>query len=92
MINANINPGKVHPLKLILFSGLLVGSLDILAAFVDYNLATGKNPFVILKFIASGVFRKTALTGNGGMYAWGLFFHFVIAFSFTIFFIGFTQK
>ncbi len=71
MINANMNPGKMRPLKLILLSGLLVGTLDILAAFVDYYIATGKNPLIILKFIASGVFRKTALTGNGGMYAWG---------------------
>ena len=34
-----------HPLKKVLLSGLLVGTLDILAAFVDVYVNTGKKPF-----------------------------------------------
>lgn len=74
------------PLKLILLSGLLVGSLDILAAFVNYYIATGKGPEGVLKYIASGVFGMEAFNGNTGMLGWGLLFHFLIAFSFTFFY------
>lgn len=69
----------------ILLSGLLVGSLDLLFAFVDFMGATGKDPAIILKFIASGLLGKPALTGNTGVAVAGLLLHYLIAFSFTSF-------
>lgn len=69
---------------MLLLAGLLVGSLDILAAFTDYYIATGKGPEGVLRYIASGVFGKEAFTGGSSMIFWGLFFHFVIAYSFTV--------
>jgi len=81
----NLNQ-NIKPIKLILLTGLLVGSLDIISAFVDYYIARGGNPFIVLRFIASGIFRNTALTGSGIMYFWGLLFHFIIAYSFTFLF------
>lgn len=73
-------------IKLILLSGLVVGTLDILAAFVDYYVATGNGPSGVLRYIASGVFGNEAFAGSNVMIFWGLFFHYVIAYSFTILF------
>jgi hypothetical protein len=80
------------PVRFLVFCWLLVGTLDIASAFLDYYLSSGKNPFIILLFIAEGVFGKAAFTGGDIMYAWGLSFHYFIAFCFTmIFFYGFVR-
>lgn len=70
----------------VLKAGLLVGTLDILAAFLHYFIKTNKDPLPVLKFIASGIFGKEAFTGGNSMYTWGLVFHFIIAIAFTFFF------
>lgn len=80
-------------LKTILLTGLLVGSLDILAAFVDYMIATGgKNPVLVLKYIASAAVGKPAFTGGAGIALLGLLFHFIIAYSFTFLFFWLYSK
>ena len=83
---------KKNNLELILLSGLLVGTLDIVSACVDYYIATGKGPEGVLRFVASGVFGQEAFTGNNAMLIWGLLFHYLIAFSFTIFFFWLYPK
>ncbi len=70
----------------VLKAGLLAGTLDIVCAMTHYYIRSGKNPANVLYFIASGVFDKAAFSGGAGMAMWGLFFHFFIAFSWTIFF------
>jgi hypothetical protein len=71
----------------ILISGILVGSLDILSAFLFVFIKTGKpQVFNILKFIASGIFGKAASTGGRKMILAGLILHYLIAFLFTVFF------
>ncbi len=77
---------KTNFLKTIVLAGLLVGSLDILAAFISFYIQTGRNPIVVLKYIASAVFGKKAYAGDAMMPALGLLFHFMIAFIWTIFF------
>jgi hypothetical protein len=72
--------------KAILTAGLVAGTLDILAAFTQFYIRTGKNPLVILKYIASGVFGKEALSGGTAVMIWGLVFHYMIAFGATLFF------
>lgn len=69
-----------HPglLKAILLAGLLVGTLDITAASIQ-TLVNGREPLNMLKFIASGVFGKTALSGGMSYALYGLFFHYCIA-------------
>lgn len=79
-------------LKTILLTGLLVATLDILAAFVDYYINTGKNPSGVLKFIASGVLGKTAFSGGSGTLLMGLLFHYIIAFLFTFLFFGLYSR
>jgi hypothetical protein len=71
-----------HTLK----AGLVVGTLDILAAFIHFYILTHKNPLVILKFISSGVFGADAFTAGNKMIVYGLVFHYLIAILFSLFF------
>lgn len=73
-------------------TGLLVGGLDILAALVRQYIKTGKSPVGVLKFIASGVFGKTAFTSGDIMIFVGFVLHFVIAMLFTLFFFWLVRK
>jgi hypothetical protein len=68
-------------------AGIAVGTLDILSAFIQYFITTGdKNVFIVLKYIASAIFGKEAYSGGVMMILAGLFFHYIIAFLFTLFF------
>lgn len=77
---------QVMKISKILAAGLLVGTLDISAACLQYYIRTGKSPDNVLKFVASGVFGKEAFAGGALMSVCGLLFHFLIAFIFTTFF------
>jgi hypothetical protein len=46
--------------------GLLVGTFDIVTAFVDFYLQPGKNPVIVLQCIASGIVGKAPYQGNFG--------------------------
>ncbi|MFT3910833.1 MAG: hypothetical protein QM737_15555 [Ferruginibacter sp.] len=67
-------------------AGLLVGTLDISAAFIQYYIKNGKNPLNVLTFISSAVFGPAAFSRGDEMKVWGLLFHFGVAYSFTCFF------
>jgi len=73
-------------IKVILWTGLLAGTLDGLAAALLYFIRTGKNPMVVYRFIASGVFGSEALSGGLSMGLIGIFFHYTIAMGWTIVF------
>ena len=79
-------------MKSIFFAGLLVGTLDILAAFVDYYITTGNGPAGVLRYIASGAFGDDAFTGSNYMVWWGLLFHYLIALALTIFFFWLNSR
>jgi hypothetical protein len=64
----------------ILITGLIAGTIDILAAII---ILAGGNAVGTLKYVASGAFGKAALEGGSEMAAWGLLFHFIIALSWT---------
>ena len=67
--------------RAIIFAGLLVGTLDMLAAVTVYQA----NPGQIFKFIASGAFGAGRAFGGGPiMVVWGIAFHYAIAFAWTI--------
>lgn len=71
----------------VFLSGLIAGTLDILAAIVIYALILQKTtPLKILQSIASGVFKKEAYTGGPEMAWYGLGFHFLIALLFAWFY------
>ncbi len=73
-------------------AGVIVGSLDILTAFIHYFIKTGKNPLNVLKFISSGIFGAAAFSGGNMMILSGLILHYIIAFAFTIFFFWLFPK
>lgn len=74
-------------------AGAIVGTLDILSAFIHYFIKTGQgNVFAVLKFVASGVFGKEAFSGGNMMIIAGLILHYIIAFAFTIFFFWLYPK
>jgi hypothetical protein len=73
-------------LPTVLKAGMIVGLLDIGAAFIYYYVRTGKNPLAILPFIASALFGSRAFSGGTGMMVWGALLHFGIAGLFAAFF------
>lgn len=79
-------------LRLLALSGLLVGTLDIATALLQYYAQTGKDPNNVLRFIASGVFGSEAFAGGLPMAAWGLVLHYGIAFSFTALFFWLYRR
>ena len=72
--------------KTVLLAGLLVGSLDIIAALVNFYINTGKDPKIVLKYIASAVLGRSAFSASNTVAIWGLLLHFLIAFIWTFFF------
>ncbi|RYF96545.1 MAG: hypothetical protein EOO00_02420 [Chitinophagaceae bacterium] len=76
---------KTNLWKTIAGAGLLAGSLDIIAALIQFVINTKKNPLIVLQYIASAVYGPEAY-GSKGMAALGLLFHFIIAFGWTVLF------
>ena len=67
-------------------TGLLAGTLDLLGAVINYMITHERFPYRILEYIASGAFGRSAMNGSLGSNLWGLFFHYLIAVSFTLFY------
>lgn len=64
----------------ILLTGLIAGTMDILAAIF---ILAGGNAVGVFKGIASGAFGRAALDGGTEMVIWGAAFHYFIALSWT---------
>jgi hypothetical protein len=76
----------------ILLTGFLVGTLDMLFALIMAYTKNGVTPDKVLRYISSGAFGKHAYSGGGEMILAGLFFHYLIANSFTILFFSLYEK
>ncbi|MCD9187685.1 MAG: hypothetical protein LUM44_14795 [Pyrinomonadaceae bacterium] len=73
----------------ILITGLIAGTLDILAAIF---VLAGGNAVGVFKYIASGAFGKAAFDGGNEMVVWGAVFHYLIAMFWTgLFFLLYPQ-
>lgn len=71
----------------IFLSGLIAGTLDILAAIIVYSFILHKTtPIKILQSIASGIFKKDAYSGGSQMALYGLLLHYFIALTFAWFY------
>jgi len=71
----------------IFLSGLIAGTLDILAALIIYDFILHKTTSLkILQSIASGIFKKDAYAGGGQMALYGLLLHYFIALTFAWFY------
>ncbi len=76
-------------LKTILLSGLTAGVLDCISAVVFL----GKMNFTgVWKYVASGYFGKAAFAGGNEMVAYGLLFHFIIAFFWAVVYYAVVAK
>lgn len=73
-------------------AGLIAGTLDIIAAFTYVSLSSGRNPLIVLNYIASAAIGPEAFTGGLPMQLLGLLFHYLIAFSFTVLFFTLYPK
>src|SRR5579862_2999969 len=81
-MNGQLNPS----LKKVLFAGLLAGSLDILAAFIDAGVTSHVGPGQVLKFIAQSAFGPGLEIPAYAKMLIGLAIHFFIAMSYSFFF------
>jgi hypothetical protein len=82
---------KVNPMnrffKAVLLTGLFVGTTDLVAALVSQWIKTGRYADKMLNYIAGGgLGLETSMAGGNGVQFLGLFFHYFIAFSFTLLF------
>ena len=57
-------------------AGLIAGTLDIIAAAINYYIKTGKDPIPMLKGIAYGAIGSSATKGGIEMALLGLLIHF----------------
>ena len=73
-------------IRTIFWAGLVAGTLDAIGATVVFMLRGGKDPAVIWRYVASGVFGKESLAADSGTAVWGLVFHFLIALTWAAFF------
>ena len=72
----------------ILLGGLIAGTLDITAAFVDSGLH-GRSPVVVLQAVASGFLGESSFRDGLASAALGLGSHFLIAFgAATVYYTG----
>jgi hypothetical protein len=79
--------------KTVLLTALFVGTTDIIAAYTDQFIKTGKFADKMLYYMAGGALGlKTSMQGGFWIGFLGLLFHYIIAFSFTLlFFIAFPK-
>jgi len=75
-----MQPARLSPARAILYGTLVVGTLDIVDAFVFFGLRSGTTPVRILQSIASGWLGRAAYTGGAGAAALGAITHYFIAF------------
>ena len=79
--------------KRILLTGLIAGTLDILSAYVSFFIETGLISRRMFQYIAGGALGlKNALNGGVPVILLGVFFHYFIAFAFTVFFFFLYRK
>lgn len=71
--------------------GLVAGTLDITAAFIQAGLRGG-TPLRVLKAIASGVLGSGAFEGGAATATLGLLLHFGIAFGAAAVYVGASRK
>jgi hypothetical protein len=65
--------------RVILYGGLVAGTLDLAAAFISSWLRAGVGPVRVMQSIASGLLGAAAFTGGAGSAALGVALHFLIA-------------
>ena len=65
--------------RVVLYGGLIAGTLDLSAAFISSWLRAGVGPVRVMQSIASGLLGAAAFTGGATSAALGVVLHFLIA-------------
>jgi asparagine N-glycosylation enzyme membrane subunit Stt3 len=78
--------------KAIIFSGVVIGIADGLAAITSAYLSSGVTPDRVFQYIASGAIGKEAFSGGIATVLLGILFHFFIALSFAAFFYALASR
>jgi hypothetical protein len=78
--------------KAILITGLIAGTLDILAACFSAYISSGTNALIVLQYIGSVFLGKESYTMGLTSAVLGLIMHYVIAYGWTILFFLFYPK
>jgi len=83
-----ININTMHRFsKAVVLTGLFVGTTDMVSAFITQLIKTGKYADGMMKYIAGvAIGMNNAFPGNEWVALLGLFIHYFIAMSFTLFF------
>ena len=77
----------------VLLTGLLAGLLDITYAYLDVYVRSGRFATKMFQYIAGGALGlTTSMKGGVPVIVLGIFFHFFIAFLFTLFFFLLYRK
>lgn len=79
-----MRPARLSAARAILYGTLVVGTLDIVDAFVFFGLRSGTSPVRILQSIASGWLGRAAFTGGAAAAALGAITHYFIAFGIVV--------
>ena len=74
------------PFSTALRTGLLVGTLDGIAAIIMFLIRGGKDPGKIFQYIASAAIGKESFSGGWSTILLGVLFHYFIACAFTFIF------
>ena len=88
-----MGPKSKKLLLTIIWVGFLVGLLDLTSAFIQTKIMfPARDPFGVLRYIASAVFGKQRANSDDSMFFYGALFHFIIAYSFTtVFFLVYPR-
>lgn len=81
-----MQPKKRNLLLTLLWVGFFVGYLDITAAIINFMFNSDKSPVLIFNYISSAAFGKERAYSESSMVVFGILFHFLVAYSFAIFF------
>jgi hypothetical protein len=73
--------------RTILLAGMVVGTMDGVAAAIQFIVMTGRNPLRVFQYIASGIFGAGAYASDW-VAVWGVLFHFCIATGWAAIFLG----
>ena len=79
-------------LKPILYAGMLVGVLDIAAAFVNARVLAGVTPPHLLQSVAGGLLGRGTYNGGFATAALGLAMHFTMALTVAAIFYALTRR
>ena len=77
---------SLNAASVIVLAGLLTGTLDGMAAIIQYVVIRGGSPVNVFVHIASGVFGSAAFSRGISVALWGVFFHYCIAFIWAVIF------